>query len=77
MASGDLWLITTQTPVIGNSSERHNQTNGYTAVGESMPPGPKPGYYVGVPWLYVTYGPGSAHRHAYRGNKWSPLNHHF
>jgi hypothetical protein len=48
MASGDFWLIASLPPVSGNKSRRQNQTNGYTAVGEAMLPGPQPGHYVGV-----------------------------
>jgi hypothetical protein len=44
----DLRLITSQPPFSGNTSGWHNQTNGYTAVGESMLPGPQPGHCVGV-----------------------------
>lgn len=44
----DMSWITSQPPVSVNTSGRHNQTNGYTAFGQSMPLGPQPGHYVGV-----------------------------
>jgi hypothetical protein len=73
MASGDVWLITSPLPVSGNTSGRHNQTNGCTAVGQSVQLGPQPGHYVGVRHLR----PGSAPRLACRGNEHSAPNLHF
>lgn len=35
------------TPVSGNTSERHSQTNGYATIGVFVPPEPLQVHYVG------------------------------
>jgi hypothetical protein len=72
MAREDLWLITSQLQVSGNTSAGHSQANGYATVGMSMPPGLLAGKYVCVRDLWA----GSAPRLAYRGSEESPLNLH-
>lgn len=65
MASGNLGLITSQLPVTGNTSEQHNQTNGYANIGQFMPPWHKLGLYMGVHDLRS----GFAARLAYKGSE--------
>jgi hypothetical protein len=48
LATGDLWLITSQLPVSGNTSGRHSRDKGDATAGTTVPPGPQPGHYVGV-----------------------------